>query len=81
MESHILSIILFTPLLGAILLLFVPKDNKDSIRWIANIFALGGFLISLPLVPMIRLHLPVLNTVLTSLITALSPKPFLIFFI
>src|SRR6202034_1913601 len=52
MESHILSIILFTPLLGAILLLFVPKDNKDSIRWIANIFALGGFLISLPLVPM-----------------------------
>src|SRR5579863_4221111 len=35
----------------------------------------------LPLVPMIRLHLPVLNTVLTSLITALSPKPFLIFFI
>jgi NADH-quinone oxidoreductase subunit M len=52
MESHILSIILFTPLLGAILLLFVPKDNKDAIRWIANIFALGGFLISLPLVPM-----------------------------
>src|SRR6201994_3467555 len=52
MESHILSIILFTPLLGAILLLFVPKENKDATRWIANIFALGGFLISLPLVPM-----------------------------
>lgn len=51
MESHILSIILFTPLLGAILLLFVPKENKDAIRWIANIFALAGFLISLPLVP------------------------------
>src|ERR1700757_4279154 len=52
MESHILSIILFTPLVGAILLLFVPKENKDAIRWIANIFALAGFLISLPLVPM-----------------------------
>ena len=52
MESHILSIILFTPLLGAILLLFVPKENKDAIRWIANIFALAGFLISLPLAPM-----------------------------
>ena len=52
MESHILSIILFTPLVGALLLLFVPKDNKDAIRWIANIFALGGFLISLPLVPL-----------------------------
>jgi len=51
MQSHILSIILFTPLVGAILLLFVPKEKKDSIRWIANIFALGGFLVSLPLVP------------------------------
>ncbi len=51
MQSHILSIILFTPLVGAFVLLFVPKDNKDAIRWIANIFALGGFLISLPLVP------------------------------
>jgi len=51
MQSHILSIILFTPLLGALLLMFVPKENKDAIRWIANIFALGGFLVSLPLVP------------------------------
>ena len=52
MESHILSIILFTPLVGAILLLFVPKENKDAVRWIANIFALAGFLVSLPLVPL-----------------------------
>jgi NADH-quinone oxidoreductase subunit M len=51
MQNHILSIILFTPLLGAILLLFVPKDNKNAIRWIANIFALAGLLVSLPLVP------------------------------
>ena len=51
MENHILSIILFTPLVGAVLLVFVPKENKDAIRWIANIFALAGFLISLPLVP------------------------------
>jgi NADH-quinone oxidoreductase subunit M len=52
MQNHILSIILFTPLVGALVLLFVPKENKGAIRWIANIFALGGFLISLPLVPM-----------------------------
>jgi NADH-quinone oxidoreductase subunit M len=52
MQNHILSIILFTPLIGALVLLFVPKENKDAIRWIANFFALGGFLISLPLVPM-----------------------------
>src|ERR1700692_4418167 len=52
MQNHILSIILFTPLAGALLLLFVPKENKNAIRWVANIFALGGFLISLRLVPM-----------------------------
>src|SRR5580693_9990017 len=52
MQNHILSIILFTPLIGALVLLFVPKENKEAIRWIANFFALGGFLISLPLVPM-----------------------------
>ena len=51
MQNHILSIILFTPLVGAFVLLFVPKENKNAIRWVANIFALGGLLISLPLIP------------------------------
>jgi NADH-quinone oxidoreductase subunit M len=51
MHDHILSIILFTPLVGAILLLFVNKENKDAIRWIANIFSFAGLLVSLPLVP------------------------------
>ncbi len=51
MYNHILSIILFTPLLGAILLLFVPKENKNAIRWAANIFAMLGFAVSLPLIP------------------------------
>ncbi len=51
MYNHILSIILFTPLVGAALLLLVPKENKDAIRWIANIFAFLGFAVSLPLIP------------------------------
>ena len=51
MQNHILSIILFTPLVGALVLLFIPKENKNAIRWVANIFALAGFLVSLPLVP------------------------------
>jgi NADH-quinone oxidoreductase subunit M len=51
MYNHILSIILFTPLAGAILLLFIPKGNKDAIRWVANIFGMLGFAVSLPLVP------------------------------
>src|SRR5436190_9324233 len=51
MQSHILSIILFTPMVGALFLLFVPGENKNAIRWIANIFALAGLLVSIPLVP------------------------------
>src|SRR5947209_8377255 len=52
MQNHILSIILFTPLLGALVLLFVSKENKEAVRWIANFFALAGLVISLPLIPM-----------------------------
>jgi NADH-quinone oxidoreductase subunit M len=51
MYNHILSLVLFTPLVGALLLLFVPKEKVDAIRWIANIFAFAGFVVSLPLVP------------------------------
>src|SRR5277367_1081899 len=51
MYNHILSIVLFTPLAGAALLLLVPKENKNAIRWMANIFALLGFAVSLPLIP------------------------------
>jgi NADH-quinone oxidoreductase subunit M len=47
--NHYLSLILFTPLIGALLLLFVDKRNDNAIRWIANIFALVGFIISVPL--------------------------------
>src|SRR5437764_11727201 len=47
--NHYLSIILFTPLAGALLLLLVPKQNENAIRWIANIVAFIGFVISVPL--------------------------------
>jgi len=47
--SHYLSLILFTPLAGAIALLFVNKQSESTIRWIANGVALVGFLISVPL--------------------------------
>ena len=47
--SHYLSIILFTPLAGALLLLLVNKQNANAIRWIANIVAFIGFAVSVPL--------------------------------
>ena len=49
MNNHLLSLILFEPLVGALLLLLVSKHNENAIRWIANITALVGFLISIPL--------------------------------
>ena len=48
-EFPLLSLILFTPLVGVGILMFVNKQSGDLIRWIANIFAGLGFLVSLPL--------------------------------
>ncbi len=45
----LLSATLFTPLVGAILLLFVSRRQENLIRWLANIFTAAGFLVSLPL--------------------------------
>ncbi len=50
MDQHLLSIILFTPLAGLAVLLFLPARNKDLIRVWANVAALAGFAVSLPLV-------------------------------
>src|ERR1700750_2797924 len=47
--THYLSIILFTPLAGALLLLLINKENEKASRWVANIAAFVGFLISVPL--------------------------------
>jgi NADH-quinone oxidoreductase subunit M len=50
MQEHLLSIILFTPLAGLLVLLFLPKGNKQLIRWWANISAFAGLLVSVPLI-------------------------------
>jgi NADH-quinone oxidoreductase subunit M len=45
----LLSIILFTPLAGAIVLLFLDRRAERLIKLVANAFALAGFAVSLPL--------------------------------
>jgi NADH-quinone oxidoreductase subunit M len=50
MNEHLLSIVLFTPLAGLLVLLLIPSENKNLIRIWANIAACAGFLVSLPLV-------------------------------
>jgi NADH-quinone oxidoreductase subunit M len=47
--SQYLSLILFTPLAGALALLFINRQNENAIRWIANVVAFIGFAISIPL--------------------------------
>src|SRR5579859_6015103 len=53
-SSHLLSVILFTPLVGALLLLFIPRDSQVLHRLLGNLFGVLGFLVSLPLI----LHFP-----------------------
>ncbi len=50
MNEHLLSIVLFTPLAGMLVLMLLPGSNKNLIRIWANIASLAGFLVSLPLV-------------------------------
>src|SRR6266852_226274 len=51
LHDHLLSVITFTPLVGAVLLMAIPafKRSDDAVRWVANIFGVLGFLVSLPL--------------------------------
>ncbi len=49
-QDHLLSVVAYTPLVGALLLIFINKENKNFIRWFANIVAGLGFLVSIPLV-------------------------------
>src|SRR5438034_5434709 len=49
-RDHLLSIVTYTPLVGAALLMLPPfKRSDDAVRWIANLFGFAGFLVSLPL--------------------------------
>jgi NADH-quinone oxidoreductase subunit M len=51
-HDHLLSLITFTPLVGALVLLLPPfasKAKEQAVRWVANGFGLAGFVVSLPL--------------------------------
>jgi len=50
MQERLLSLILFTPLAGLLVLLFIPGTQKNLIRWWANITAFAGILVSIPMV-------------------------------
>src|SRR2546428_9858952 len=49
-QTHILSWILFTPVIGAIVLLFIPRERDNLHRVIGNVFGMLGLVVSLPLI-------------------------------
>src|ERR1700757_5026763 len=49
-SNHLLSVILFTPLIGALVLMFIPRDSQVLHRIVGNLFGVLGFAVSVPLV-------------------------------
>jgi len=50
LDTNLLSVIMFTPLVGALVLLCIPGRLVNGHRLVANLFGFAGFLVSLPLV-------------------------------
>jgi NADH-quinone oxidoreductase subunit M len=46
---NILNIVCYLPLVGMVVIMFIVK-KPDAVRWVANITALLGFLVSVPLI-------------------------------
>ena len=46
MSFPILTVITFTPLLGALIVFFIPKDKEDWIRWVSTIVSLVPLVLS-----------------------------------
>jgi NADH-quinone oxidoreductase subunit M len=55
-DSHILSVVLFTPVAGALLMLLIPRDNAAAHRWMGNLFGFLGLIVSLPLLWRFDVH-------------------------
>src|ERR1700739_436344 len=53
-SNHLLSVILFTPTVGALVLLFIPRNSQTLHRVVGNLFGILGFAVSVPLI----LHFP-----------------------
>src|SRR6185436_13470081 len=58
MDQHLLSIILFAPMVALAVLFVIPGKNKDLLRIWANLASFASFLISLPLVSRFKVGAP-----------------------
>ena len=57
-RDHLLSVILFTPTVGALLMMLVPRTNAAAHKWLGNFFGVLGFIVSLPLLNRFNPDLP-----------------------
>src|SRR5881397_2448154 len=48
--GNILNIVCYVPLAGMIAVLLIRRENEAAIKWVANVTAFLGFLISVPLI-------------------------------
>ena len=47
--NNILNIVCYLPLVGMMVIMLIRRESVNAIRWIANITAFLGFLVSIPL--------------------------------
>ena len=47
---HILNTVCYLPLLGVVAIMFMKREHKTAIKWVANLTAFLGFLVSVPLI-------------------------------
>jgi NADH-quinone oxidoreductase subunit M len=52
--KNILNIVCYLPLVGMVVIMFTKRESENAIRWIANITAFVGFLVSIPLLTAFR---------------------------
>jgi NADH-quinone oxidoreductase subunit M len=49
MNSYLLSLAIWVPIVGGLLVLMVGSERRDTVRWLALAVAVAGFLVTLPL--------------------------------
>jgi NADH-quinone oxidoreductase subunit M len=47
--SNVLNIVCYLPLVGMVVIMLIPRESVNAIRWTANITGFLGFLVSVPL--------------------------------
>ena len=49
MNSYLLSLAIWVPILGALPILALGSERRDAVRWLSLAVAVAGFLVTLPL--------------------------------